>query len=214
MHSLFKSTAIALLRQVGLLEIIKLKAHAIKDYGWEVSAKKWASIDATENPIPWLTYPAIDFLSIRVNKDMRIFEYGCGNSTLWWATHAHKVLSVEHNEEWYNKITPLLPKNANIKLKELSYGGEYCETSKHGAPYEVIIIDGRDRVNCIKQSINNLSDTGVIILDNSDRSDYQEGIVFLRKNGFKQLPLRGLAPIVTYISETSIFYRSNNCLDI
>lgn len=214
MKLFLKSVVIIILRKIGLLEILKLKKHAIKDYGWENSAKKWKSVNAENQPIPWLTYPMIDLLSIRVNESMRIFEYGCGNSTLWWAAHALNVSSAEHNAEWYEKIKPIIPKNVKIQLINLDYGGAYSKASRHGAPYDVIVVDGRDRVNCIKESLTNLSEIGVIILDNSDRDAYQEGIDFLKNNNFKQLPLRGLAPIITYISETSVFYRPNNCLDI
>lgn len=214
MKKLFKPIIVATLKKIGALYILRLRANAIKKYGWEMSAKKWQSIDADGNPIPWITYPMIDLLSRRVNKRLKVFEYGCGNSTLWWADKTFKVFSVEHNSEWYKKVMTILPENAKLELINLIYGGDYCKASKHNGPYEIIFIDGRDRVNCIKQSVNNLSEDGVIILDNSDRENYQEGIEFLKQHGYKQLPLKGLAPIINYISETSVFYRHNNCLDI
>ena len=59
-----------------------------------------------------------------------------------------------------------------------------------------------------------MAERGVLILDNSDRENYKEGIEFVLNNGFRQLPLRGLAPIVNCICETSIFYRDKNCLGL
>jgi hypothetical protein len=214
MRLLSKSIARKILKIIGLFDIFKLKMHAIKDYGWENSAQKWESVDAAGLPIPWITYSMIDLLSKRVNKNMRIFEYGCGNSTLWWAANAHSVMSVEHNTDWYKKIKALVPDNVQMQLTSLHYDGDYCRTSTHGDPYDIIVIDGRDRVNCIKHSIKNLSDIGVIILDNSDREAYREGVEFLKLRGFRQLPLRGLAPIISHLSETSVFYRQDNCLNI
>lgn len=203
-----------ILKKIGLMEIVSLKRDAIRYCGWEHSAKKMASIDAKGNAIPWLTYPTIDLLSNRIHEKMRVFEYGCGNSTLWWAIHVRDVYSVEHNLEWFDKIKKTIPKNVNLKYIRLDYGGNYCNAiSEHGL-FDIIVIDGRDRVNCLKISIKSLAEDGILILDNSDREEYKEGVNFLLDNGFKQLPLRGLAPIVTYISETSIFYRNFNCLNL
>ena len=43
-------------------------------------------IDKNSNPLPWVTYGFIDFISERLNKSIDVFEYGSGNSTLWYAT--------------------------------------------------------------------------------------------------------------------------------
>lgn len=204
----------ATLKKTGLLYIFRLKRNAIKAYGWEASATTYASIDKDFNPIPWITYPAIDFLSRRITRDLKVFEYGSGNSTLWWAKHTSTVSSVEHDLNWYNKVKSEIPNNASIRHVELSYDGEYCRALQCGQDWNVIVVDGRDRVNCLKQSINNISDNGIIVLDNSDREEYQEGIDFLIGHGYRKIEFRGLAPIVTYISETSIFYKPGNCLGL
>lgn len=199
---------------MGVSEIIGLSRIALKEYGWILSARSANSVDANGNPLPWITYPAIDILKSRVNKSLRIFEFGCGNSTLWWAEHTGIVHSVEHDKNWFEKMKKLVPKNVSLDLVPLEYGGAYSKNSQEHGPYDIIVIDGRDRVNCMKNSIANLSDRGVIVLDNSDRKEYLEGIRFLVDHGFKQLPLRGLAPIVNYVSETSLFYRPENVLKL
>lgn len=50
---------------------------------------------------PWMAFGAIDFLRNRITKSMKVFEYGSGGSTLFWAERAAKVISVEHHEGWY-----------------------------------------------------------------------------------------------------------------
>ena len=57
--------------------------------------------------------------------------------------------------------------------------------------YDVVIIDGRDRVNCIKQSIKALSTEGVVLLDDSHREKYKEGIDYVKNNGFRSLDFEG-----------------------
>jgi len=80
--------------------------------------------------------------------------------------------------------------------------------------FDILIVDGRDRVNCCKQAINAVSDNGVIVLDDSEREFYQEGIVFLKKAGYKELSFSGISPGLFYRKSTSVFYRADNCLDI
>lgn len=63
-------------------------------------------------------------------------------------------------------------------------------------------------------SIKTLKDDGVIIWDNSDRVNYQEGYDFLLANGFKRLDFWGIGPVNSYSWCTSIFYRKENCLKI
>lgn len=209
-----KSIVRRFLEKMGLLYIIRLKRDALLAYGWEASASGFTSVDGQGNPIPWITYPAIHFLENRVGKGMKVFEYGSGNSTRWWASRVAVVHSVEHDREWYEKISGTLPDNAKLSYVELEYGGLYSQAVAGDQRWNVVVVDGRDRVNCLKQSINYVANDGVILLDNSDREEYREGIEFLLGHGYKMIAFRGLAPIVTYVSETSIFYRSENCLGL
>ncbi|GAB4302130.1 MAG: hypothetical protein Fur0034_16600 [Desulfuromonadia bacterium] len=99
--------------------------------------------------------------------------------------------------------------------RELEYGGEYSmEAARQDELYDMIIVDGRDRVNCIVRSIGALSDRGVMVLDDSERTDYLEGTAWLRGEGFRRLDFWGMAPGLLYKKCTSIFYRDHNCLGI
>ena len=83
-----------------------------------------------------------------------------------------------------------------------------------GEEFDIVIVDGRDRVNCIKNSISSLSDSGVMILDDSERSEYIDGIQFLSLNNFKKLDFWGISPGLFYKKCTTVFYKQNNCLGI
>lgn len=51
--------------------------------------------------IPWLVFSSISFLDKWLNKEMRVFEYGSGGSTLYFAQRVQQVISIDHNSEWY-----------------------------------------------------------------------------------------------------------------
>jgi len=146
---------------------------------------------------------------------MLLFEYGSGNSTIYYSQRVKKVIAVEHNKAWFDKVNNRLNKNAEIIFKEINEDGDYCRTIKStNEKYHVIIIDAEDRVNCIKNCHDNLTGDGVIILDDSNREEYSAGIKYLFENGFLQITFWGIAPGSFHNKSTTVFYRSNNCFNI
>lgn len=187
----------------------------LKDEGWFDSFNQKISVDKNGQPVPWAAYPYIDFIGERLNNGMRLFEFGSGNSTLYYAKHVGEVVSVEHNIEWFNRIKDQVPGNVSINYKKFTENGEYCRISAIlKQTFHIIIIDGPDRNNCIINSTKNLTDDGVIILDDSERKEYQEGVIFLRNSQYRQIDFWGIAPGILFRKCTSIFYRNNNCLGI
>lgn len=183
--------------------------------GWLASRASGDSIDGDGAPIPWITYPAISFLEARVVSAMDVFEFGSGNSTRWWAQRVRRVRAVEHDEAWARRLKQGLPRNASLEHVPLVAGGDYSRSAcRCRDRFHIVVVDGRDRVNCALESTASLRGDGVIIWDNSERSRYKPGIDELSRRGFRQLPFRGLAPIGTWETETSILYRDGNCLGL
>ncbi len=210
-------TVIKLIFQPGLLRTLLFSSHNgyLVDTGWINSFLKKEPLDKFGVPIPWLTYPAISFLSERLNKDLKIFEYGSGNSTLYYSKIVNKIIAVEHNRKWYEKIKGMISDNSEVIFSNLDHDGNYCRIIKSTKEiFNLIIIDAEDRVNCIKNCLNNISENGVIILDDSEREEYSEGIEFLKKNGFKRLDFWGISAGFMHQKATTIFYRELNCLSL
>jgi hypothetical protein len=183
--------------------------------GWMQSLSAKKPIDQNGNPIPWMNFPVVRILEERLTKDLNLFEFGSGYSTLFYAEKVRAVTSVEYDEKWLHIIKSQLPDNVNIIFKQQDVDGDYCRViNSTGEKYDVVIVDGRDRVNCIKQSISALTSKGVILLDDSQRKRYQEGIDFAKSHGFKALNLEGLKATGTEVDRTTIFYQAGNCFDI
>lgn len=192
-------------------------SHGEKGYlaeiGWFKAFETQSPVAADGSPIPWVTYSFIDFVKTRIGKEHKIFEFGSGNSTLFYAKLAGKVVAVEHDEPWFNRISKDKPANAEMIFCELKEDGEYCRKPLSlPEKFEVIIVDGRDRVNCCKQAIDALTDNGVVVLDDSERAFYKPALDFLAEKGFKHLPFTGISPGLFYNKTTSVFYRDKNCL--
>jgi hypothetical protein len=183
--------------------------------GWVRSYLEGQSVDRDGNPIPWITYPAIDFLSERLPRLENVFEYGSGNGTRWWAARSIRVRAIEHDFAWYEKMRRVIPRNVDLYYEDINDGCNYEEKILADQyDYDVIVIDGRRRNNCMAQSLKKIKPSGVIILDNSDRSEYEEGISHLTAGGFRKIDFSGFCPIVNFKSQTAIFYRNQNILGI
>ena len=194
-----------LLRKYGYLAAV----------GWPRSARLGEPVDAHGMPIPWMTYPAVAFLEPRLKSSFRVFEYGSGNSTFWWAARVAWVDSCEHDSAWIARLQGRLPGNVRLRHVPLDHEGQYSTAVIEArGPFDVVVVDGRDRVSCARNSLLVLATRGVIVWDDTHRQEYEPGYELLRQAGFRRLDFHGLAPIMPNASCTSIFYRVENCLAI
>ena len=188
-----------------------LRRGPLKDDGWNRSLAAGVPVDAGGRPLPWINYPAIDFLARRVRSDMSVFEYGCGHSTLWWAERVREVVACDHDLAWIERIRPRTPPNVTLRHVALEYGGDYCRVvAERPGRFDVVVIDGRDRVNCARHALTGLAPGGVIVWDNTDREEYRPGFEALAAAGFRRVEFMGLAPTLNEKLETSVFYRDGN----
>jgi predicted O-methyltransferase YrrM len=185
----------------------------LKKSGWIASAATQTPINRDGSPIPWYTYACISFLQKRVQPSFRVFEYGSGNSTLWWAERVARVVSVEHNEFWFSRISASAPENVSYIFKEKN--AEYSRTAAlQSEKFDVVVIDGHDRVGCARHAANALNDTGIIVWDNADRDLYSEGYDLLHSIGFRRLDFDSTGPVWPVSWTTTIFYRNSNCVGL
>ena len=203
----------------GRIDPSEAALQSLRNYleriGWFRSVAEKLAVDRDGECLPWFTYPMISFLSGRVKPEMTVFEYGSGCSTLWWSRRVAKVTSFEHSPEWFDSLKARLPDNVDYHFCELVDGGDYCKAVRaYQNCFDVIVIDGRDRINCAKNSIGALKNDGVIIWDNTDRDAYRDGYAFLIQNGFRRLDFEGIGPVGDTSWCTSIFYRSDNGLGL
>lgn len=121
---------------------------------------------------------------------------------------------------WYQLVKLQVPSNVDLVFQQEDTGNEYCRViAGRGQKFDVVIVDvvivdGRDRVNCIKHSITALSDQGIILLDDSQRERYQDGIVLAEASGFRVLHMSGLKATGGRSVRTTILYRDGNCFGI
>lgn len=168
---------------------------------WRVERDSTAT--TLERKAPWLCNTAIRELDQIVSKDKRVFEYGSGGSTLYFAAHCGEVVAVDHSQEWAQMVNDALAADQITHAKVLPIPGEpaaspqdadaqqgygSAEPQFEGISYKnyvlalsrypkghfnIIVIDGRSRSACVKQASEYIAPGGVIIVDNVERKHYQ-----------------------------------------
>lgn len=188
--------------------------------GWCRSARHHLPVDQSGRPIPWITYPALHFLSQRLGESMArrsVFEYGSGNSTLWWSERSRRVVSCEHDPGWYETFRVRVP--ANVEYHHCTLDSGYAEAIQTvEGRFDVVVIDGLQRVECAEALVavleTALSDDGIVLWDNSERPEDQPGMDRLRQRGFREVEFSGLGPVARVAWSTTVFYRKDNFLGL
>ncbi|MVM38059.1 SAM-dependent methyltransferase [Spirosoma sp. HMF3257] len=173
-----------------------------RKYGHYKSASLWQSINKDGQPIPWYSYPMIEYIQQLDCSQKTVFEYGSGNSTLFWASRSKHVVAIEDDPTWYAQIKPKLPANVTYLLVDNKEA--YVQAiMQFETPFDVIIVDGSHRYDCTHKARPQLSATGFMILDNSDW--FIESAAFLRSTDLIEVDMAGFNPINGYATTTSIF---------
>lgn len=166
-------------------------------------------------PLPLMTYGIIDVLQHRLTNDLRVFEFGSGSSTLFFAERARHVTSVEHDPSWIERLSGLAPANVELIHRPNDADATYCRAiDDAGEAFDVVLIDGRDRFNCMRRAVARVGTAGVIIFDDSQSDRYSPALDIGTDAGFRRLDFPGLRPTGVRESTTTLFYRADNCLGI
>jgi len=167
---------------------------------------------------PWMCYPLIDFIRDRLKTQHNVFEYGSGFSTIFFANRVNSITSVEHDSEWLDKLKNALSKYQNASVYYVEDEKKYPESiniADANKNFDVVVVDGIMRVECVKFSFDFLSAQGIILLDDSGRPEYEPAFTFLAKKGFQHISFSGMKPGMLRPSQGTVFYKSgNNCFNI
>jgi len=187
----------------------------LRQSGYLKSTALRRPIGADGEPIPWMNYNMVSFLEQRLTKNLSLFEYGSGNSTLFFAKRVKDVVSVENNKKWYEYCSDKQPENVKLIFCESDENGEYAKTIiNQEKKFDVVIVDGEDRVNCMIIARDFLTPSGVIILDDTQGSTNNAGIVNLLEHGFRRLDFEGVKAGGVRFYQSTILYRDVNSFGI
>ena len=176
----------------------------VKQGQWR-SIRDGRPVRADGSWLPWYTYPAIEYLIQFDWSDSVIFEYGAGFSSLFWAARARSVTSVERDVVWVRSLESQA--GPNLRLLSRTTRQNYVDAIREsGATFDLVIIDGHWRHDCVLAGLQRLAPRGLVLLDNSDK--FPVAAARLRENGLFQVDFHGFGPMNNYAWTTSLFIRA------
>ena len=188
--------------RVGWGRLLWLIHYVGEDLGHFRSCESNACVSGAGAPIPWYTYPAIDYLQSLDLQHALVFEYGAGNSSLFWAARTKRTWSVEDSPEWHAQVSARSVPSQSLLLKTTEQ--DYVSAIKvAGTPFDIIVIDGKYRMRCARAALEHLAPGGIIVLDNSDW--HPETARLLREADLIQVDFTGAGPLNAYAWTTSLF---------
>ena len=100
-------------------------------------------------------------------------EFGCGVSTVWLARRCGRLVSVEHDPEWYAATLGRLRsiEASNVDLRLCPTGAEYVAAAEDPGPFDFALVDGKRRAAVAPRIARSISPGGLLVLDNADRYD-------------------------------------------
>jgi hypothetical protein len=101
--------------------------HYLTKMGWFQSLK--GIPNNNEGLVPWITYPAFRQLKRIVKPEFRVFEFGCGASSMWWARNCAEVISVEHDAAWAARVINEKPQNLTVIVREMNTPADAAKTA-------------------------------------------------------------------------------------
>lgn len=125
---------------------------------------------------PWLPNSLLIRLNEIIQPNHRVFEWGSGGSTVWFARRAKEVYSIEHDPSWHKKVGQQLKRNRlnNVSLSRIPISPAYWESIVEYPDrfFDIVLVDGRERVKCFHLAVEKTD--GVLVLDNGLRKRYRE----------------------------------------
>jgi predicted O-methyltransferase YrrM len=181
---------------------------------------------ALADGVPMMPFGAIAWLRAYVRPGMKVFEYGSGGSTIFFARHVGHIVSIEHDPEWYERtaeqLASLPPGNSSYVLQPPDEGAKakfgstderyrgmnfesYVKTIDDYADehFDLVVVDGRARTACVLRALPKVRRGGFLLLDDSYRGEYSPAMAALAGQGRNDF--RGLAPYNTDLGQTTVW---------
>lgn len=150
---------------------------------------------------PWISYGAQQIIERHLAPHSRVLEFGSGASTRWYAERAGRVVSIEHNSEWFAQVRATLP--GNVSLRHAQTREDYLLFPEE--PYDLVMIDGRWRNRCVAAALPFVAPGGILYLDNSDRPQYADGVrlieAYAQEHGGEVRRFVDFAPSQLFVQE-------------
>jgi len=149
-----------------------------------------------KNYTPKLNVQTVGFLESIITLESLVFEIGSGNSTIWFAKRAKRVVSLESHSGWYAEVQGLLDKEKlenvtmylDAKYEERPFRSILKE--KDMILYDIVLHDGPNgitrRILSVKEVPPFVKLGGYLVVDDTHREEFLSSIQLLDSLGWEK----------------------------
>jgi hypothetical protein len=131
-----------------------------------IRADYWLGKDTLDLEQPWMVPEGILALDRLLAPDMRVLEFGCGGSTLFYARRCQSVLSFETKADWAQKVRQTIAARG-IANAEVRIAASVADCTVQG-PYDLVFVDCDDMPRLRLTELARSWATRFVVLDNYD----------------------------------------------
>jgi hypothetical protein len=138
---------------------------------------------------------------------------------MWLEDHGATLTVVEHDESWYKQLAEGLAPQTELVIKSAQETGGISSDVVGGffdgyvaaiddqsdESLDLVIVDGRARVECVRRAIGKVKPGGMLLLDDSDRDRYRPAVALLAR--WERHIFSGIKPGAPLPAQTSIWRR-------
>ena len=126
---------------------------------------------------PWMADCEVEIMDsiFRTQRPKRVLEWGAGGSTLYWPPKYDFIEEwkvIEQDKEFAKALKGQVADKVYVSY---ATGKQYWHQA---AEYDMIIVDGHYRLECLEAALGLLADGGIVVLHDSGRSAYNEAWKF------------------------------------
>lgn len=163
--------------------------------------------DPLSMALPWLTFDAIRVIDKHLVPGTRLFEYGSGHSTLYWAQRGIRVHSMEDHADWFEIARCKLSELPNAKVSFAPDEKGYVRgIDAVDGDFDVVLVDGAFRMACIDAAVSRVRPGGLLVVDNTDWHWFTKVDGHFPAEWRKRV-FKGCAPFIGYPSQTTIWQK-------
>jgi len=176
--------------------------------------------------LPWFSFGAIRELDRRITARHRVFEFGSGGSTFFFARRAASIVTIESDPGWHERVQQLVRARSlqNVSCVLHPLGDDNAADYRNNpffrevltAQWDVVVIDsfcghgiggphGGLRPYAFELALPQVAPGGLLVLDDS----WMFPELLAPRDGWEIRDFRGPGPCRYGVTSTAIFQRTN-----
>lgn len=128
---------------------------------------------------PWMHKNEIDFIKSKLKLTDTMLEWGSGGSTTLFSYLVSRYYSIEHVEDWYNKVSSELKNHPSLNVNYFNIPPDFPRTiptkysefktyieypKNFNSKFDKVLIDGRARAQCAKFILPYLKENSIVFI--------------------------------------------------